>query len=82
VASILARTTHAEPELDRALLRASAPVQDRVAALTALVRALDDAMVGVDDISVRRPTLDEVFLHLTGPKPAATTTPEKVLTWP
>jgi len=65
VASILAHVTNAEPELDRALLRASAPVRDRVAALTALVRALDDAMVDVDDISVRRPTLDEVFLHLT-----------------
>jgi ABC-2 type transport system ATP-binding protein len=85
VASILGRVTHSEPELDRALLRASAPVRDRVAALTALVRALDDAMVEVDDISVRRPTLDEVFLHLTGPRPnqtSSTTTDaaaEKVL---
>jgi ABC-2 type transport system ATP-binding protein len=82
VASILARVTNAEAELDRTLLRASAPVRDRVAALTALVRALDDAMLDVDDISVRRPTLDEVFLHLTGPKPAAGSTsdiPEKVL---
>jgi len=82
VASILSRVTNAEPELDPTLLRASAPVRDRVAALTALVRALDDAMVDVDDISVRRPTLDEVFLHLTGPKPAVETaseSPEKVL---
>ena len=82
VASILAGVTGAEAELDRTLLRASSPVRDRVAALTALVRALDDAMLDVDDISVRRPTLDEVFLHLTGPKPAAGSTSdtlEKVL---
>ena len=37
-----------------------------MAALTAVVRALDDAGIAVDDIGLRRPTLDEVFLHLTG----------------
>ena len=30
------------------------------------VRALDDAGVTIDDIAVRRPTLDDVFLALTG----------------
>ena len=30
------------------------------------VRRLDEAGVGVDDISLRRPTLDDVFLALTG----------------
>jgi hypothetical protein len=30
------------------------------------VRRLDDAGVGIDDISLRRPTLDDVFLALTG----------------
>jgi ABC-2 type transport system ATP-binding protein len=30
------------------------------------VRRLDNADVGVDDISLRRPTLDDVFLALTG----------------
>ena len=34
--------------------------------LPAVVRALDDAGVAVDEIGVRRPTLDEVFLALTG----------------
>ncbi|MFD1537901.1 ATP-binding cassette domain-containing protein [Nonomuraea guangzhouensis] len=29
--------------------------------------ALDAAMIPVEDLSLRRPTLDEVFLHLTGP---------------
>jgi ABC-2 type transport system ATP-binding protein len=31
-----------------------------------VVRALDDAGVEIDDVAVRRPTLDDVFLELTG----------------
>jgi ABC-2 type transport system ATP-binding protein len=38
--------------------------------LTRAVRELDAAGVEVDDIGFRRPTLDEVFLSLTG-KPAS-----------
>lgn len=45
----------------------SAPVADRMTALTEAVRALQDAGVEAEDIALRRPTLDEVFLHLTGP---------------
>ncbi|MFD7865682.1 ATP-binding cassette domain-containing protein [Streptomyces sp. NPDC057682] len=43
-----------------------APAADRMAALAGAVRALEEAGVAVDDIAVRRPTLDEVFLSLTG----------------
>ncbi|MFD9436008.1 ATP-binding cassette domain-containing protein [Streptomyces sp. NPDC060002] len=49
---------------DRRLL--SAPVTDRMAALSAVVRALEEAGVEAEDVALRRPTLDEVFLHLTG----------------
>ena len=49
---------------DRRLL--SAPVTDRMAALSGVVRALEEAGVEAEDIALRRPTLDEVFLHLTG----------------
>jgi len=38
--------------------------------LTRAVRELDAAGVEVDDIGFRRPTLDEVFLAITG-KPAS-----------
>jgi ABC-2 type transport system ATP-binding protein len=31
-----------------------------------VVRDLDEAGVGIDDIALRRPTLDDVFLRLTG----------------
>ncbi|MGB8943817.1 MAG: daunorubicin/doxorubicin resistance ABC transporter ATP-binding protein DrrA, partial [Streptomyces sp.] len=39
---------------------------DRMEALTGVVQALRDAGVEAEDIAVRRPTLDEVFLRLTG----------------
>ncbi|WP_225637929.1 ATP-binding cassette domain-containing protein [Streptomyces solaniscabiei] len=48
---------------DRRLL--SAPVTDRMAALSGVVRALREAGVEAEDVALRRPTLDEVFLHLT-----------------
>ncbi len=44
----------------------SAPVTDRMAALSGVVRALEAAGIEAEDIALRRPTLDEVFLHLTG----------------
>ncbi|WP_173317806.1 ATP-binding cassette domain-containing protein [Streptomyces fulvorobeus] len=45
--------------------RLNAPAQDRMAALTRTVRALEEAGIEAEDIAVRRPTLDEVFLSLT-----------------
>ncbi len=51
-------------DTDRRLL--SAPVTDRMAALSGVVRALEEAGIDAEDVSLRRPTLDEVFLHLTG----------------
>ncbi len=48
---------------DRRLI--SAPVSDRMAALTETVRGLEEAGIEAEDIALRRPTLDEVFLHLT-----------------
>jgi ABC-2 type transport system ATP-binding protein len=50
----------------RPTLTFSVGVDDRVAALTGVVRALEERGVGVADVALRRPTLDEVFLHLTG----------------
>jgi ABC-2 type transport system ATP-binding protein len=51
-------------DADRRLL--SAPVTDRMAALAGVVRALEEAGIDAEDIALRRPTLDEVFLRLTG----------------
>jgi ABC-2 type transport system ATP-binding protein len=41
-------------------------VRPRPGLIVEAVRRLDDAGVGVDDIGLRRPTLDDVFLALTG----------------
>ena len=65
-AALLERVAGTAAEVDRDRRRLSAPVRDRVDALTGLVRALDDAGIAAEDIALRRPTLDEVFLHLTG----------------
>ncbi len=58
------------PTRDEAERRVGAPVADGVAALTEVARTLQDEGVGVEDIALRRPTLDEVFLRLTGHRPA------------
>jgi ABC-2 type transport system ATP-binding protein len=65
-ASVVGRVCDAEPDIDRESRRVSAPVTDRLSALTGTVRALDDAGVDAEDIGLRRPTLDDVFLRLTG----------------
>ena len=64
--AVLGRIGSAPPEVDHATGRVSARVDDRVAALTALVRELEAAGIAVADLGLRRPTLDDVFLHLTG----------------
>ncbi|MFE5479599.1 MULTISPECIES: ATP-binding cassette domain-containing protein [unclassified Nocardia] len=43
----------------------SAAVGDRMAALTETVRALETNGIEAEDIAIRRPTLDEVFMQLT-----------------
>jgi ABC-2 type transport system ATP-binding protein len=68
-AATVARAAGAEAETDPDTRRVSAPVRDRVAALTEAARALHAAGIAVEDIALRRPTLDEVFLHLTGHQP-------------
>ena len=45
---------------------ASVAVASHDGVLTRVIRELDSAEVRVDDIGFRRPTLDEVFLNLTG----------------
>ncbi|MFE6913966.1 ATP-binding cassette domain-containing protein [Streptomyces rubiginosohelvolus] len=62
--------------LDPDRRRIGAPAPDRMAALTRTVRVLDEAGIEAEDIAVRRPTLDEVFLSLTG-QPAAEQAAEK-----
>jgi ABC-2 type transport system ATP-binding protein len=64
-AEIVARVTGAAVEVDADRRTVAAPVRERLAALTGTVAALREADIAVEDLAVRRPTLDEVFLHLT-----------------
>jgi ABC-2 type transport system ATP-binding protein len=66
VARALSRIGPDTPTVDPATRRVSVPVDRGTHHLTAAARALEHAAVAVDDISLRRPTLDEVFLALTG----------------
>ncbi|TDW18489.1 ATP-binding cassette domain-containing protein [Kribbella kalugense] len=47
-------------------VRVSVPVKDRTKALVVMANSLHEAKIEPEDITLRRPTLDEVFLHLTG----------------
>jgi ABC-2 type transport system ATP-binding protein len=53
----------------------SAPVPHGVEALSAVLRSLESAGIDIVDIGLRRPTLDDVFMELTGRE--ATTVEEK-----
>lgn len=44
----------------------SAPVSEGSRSLIDVVRSFDSANIAIEDISLRRPTLDDVFLSLTG----------------
>ncbi|MGW6564398.1 ATP-binding cassette domain-containing protein [Streptomyces sp. NPDC054975] len=66
VREVLARVATAEPAVDEGERRVHAPVTDRVAALTEVARSLQDGRIAAEDIGLRRPSLDDVFLTLTG----------------
>jgi daunorubicin resistance ABC transporter ATP-binding subunit len=55
-----------DPRADAAQRRACVAVDDGSSRLMDVLRVLDGLGIAVEDISLRRPTLDEVFLALTG----------------
>jgi ABC-2 type transport system ATP-binding protein len=59
-------------DLDRSTRRCSVSSGGHSELLLEAVRALDEAGVLVEDITLRRPTLDEVFLSLTDRRPTST----------
>ena len=70
VAELLAPLGSEPPRVDRPDRLVTVPVDGGAARLGEAVRAITDAGIAIDDIGVRRPTLDEVFLALTGHVPA------------
>jgi ABC-2 type transport system ATP-binding protein len=63
-AEALAPMSGEAPQIDRETVRL--PVDRRHGTIMEAVRRLDDAGVEVEDLGVHRPTLDDVFLALTG----------------
>ncbi len=55
-----------EPRMEAEVRRVTIPVVDGASTLAGVVRALDAAGILVDDLALRRATLDDVFLRLTG----------------
>ena len=66
VAGALGAVGSDAPRSDAGTNRVTVPVVGGPSALTAAVKALDGLDVEIDDLGLRRPTLDEVFLTLTG----------------
>jgi ABC-2 type transport system ATP-binding protein len=66
LAQALAAVGSDEPRIDAATNRVTVPVAGGPSAITAAVQALGGLAIEVDDLGLRRPTLDEVFLTLTG----------------
>ncbi|MEA2282648.1 MAG: type transport system ATP-binding protein [Solirubrobacteraceae bacterium] len=59
------------PVADVRAQRVTLPTAERVETLLAAARRIQDAGVAVTDIAIRRPSLDDVFLSLTGADGAA-----------
>ena len=66
VAELVKPVAQGDIDIDSQDNRMSVPVTDRTKALVAVAMALSEAGIEPEDLVVRRPTLDEVFLHLTG----------------
>jgi ABC-2 type transport system ATP-binding protein len=65
-AEVLAAITGVEPNVDPHLRRITLPTTSGVELLLTAARRLQDADIRLDDLGVRRPSLDDVFLALTG----------------
>jgi len=65
-AEVLARDCDGECAVDSDARRVTVPASGGAQRLVAVVRDLDAAGIAIEDIALRRPTLDDVFLALTG----------------
>ncbi|GAA3488839.1 ATP-binding cassette domain-containing protein [Streptomyces cremeus] len=66
VLKAVAEVAETPPECEELERKVHAQVRDRVAALTEVARTLQDQGIAVEDIGLRRPSLDDVFMSLTG----------------
>jgi ABC-2 type transport system ATP-binding protein len=78
VAAALDRLDQGRPEIDEATRRVTVVVAPGADGLLAAARALEAAAIEVNEIALRQPTLDEVFLALTGKRTDTDETPQRV----
>jgi ABC-2 type transport system ATP-binding protein len=64
--AVVGRVTGASPQVSPAALRVTARADGGPAVLAAALRELDRAGLVTEEVGLRRPTLDDVFLRLTG----------------
>jgi len=64
--AIVAKVSGTKASLDEALRKISAPVTTGAGALIEVLRALDGAGIHPLDVALKRPSLDDVFMALTG----------------
>jgi ABC-2 type transport system ATP-binding protein len=68
-----------EIQIDREHHHLAVPVTNGAQRLAAIVRDLDAAQIALDDLALRRPTLDDVFFSLTGRAVSEAEPPEEAL---
>ena len=66
VARVLGRSGHGEVRIDQGTRQVSVTVEGGGRVLMEVLRAVEESGVEVEDIALRQPRLDEVFLALTG----------------
>ncbi len=75
-AGLVERITRHAPTIDASARLASAPTDSGPRAVSQLADALAQSGIEVDDVGLRQPTLDDVFLTLTGAAPVDETESE------
>jgi daunorubicin resistance ABC transporter ATP-binding subunit len=70
IVGLLSGLGSAPPVADAHGQRVTLPTNDRVATLLAAARRIDESGIEVEDLSLRRPSLDDVFLTLTSTRAA------------
>ena len=65
-AKAMARIGDGEPQIDESTRRVSIVVEGGTERITACMKAIDECGIVLDDVALRQPKLDEVFMALTG----------------
>ena len=66
VKELLAGIGEGAVRVDENLMTVAVPVESRVTALVKVAQAIDAAGIELSDLGVQRPSLDDVFLAITG----------------